>query len=672
MRLMFTKDFKQLSKEDTAIAGGKGASLGEMTNAGIPVPPGFVVLASAFDRFLEETDLNAEIEARLKKVNLKDINSVGRASNEIRDLILDVKLPKDIAKEIQKEFLKLKAGRVAVRSSATAEDSSVASWAGELESYLNTIKTDLLENVKKCWASLFTPRAIFYRFEKKLQKTKVSVAVVVQKMVQSEISGIAFTVHPVTEDFNQMVIEAGYGLGEAIVGGKITPDTYVVHKKDLSILDKNVSKQKIMIVRKEKGGVEEIEVPELKQGKPFDSTQGKQKLADKKIIKIAKICRQIEKHYGKPQDIEWAFEKGKFYIVQSRPITTLEKEVKKIFTKEHSREYSLFRVHTLSSIMGEILPKMIGEGAAEACSVYRGGDLVSVYYESEYIKRLFSKVAQKCQDIEYIKKEIGKFLKIFERLKPYFIEERKPRNTEELKKILNLYTELWAYIAIIWIIPTLPVDDKIKKLALKARETTQEYNETIELIIKEFLEKNYPFLKNKTRFILPEEVWSEEVKNKDIKEKITEREKGFVFYKGNLYSGNIDKTLDGLGITLEDKKSSISGEVEQKEGKIKGQIAFKGKVKGKVKIVSSVKDLPKVEEGDILVAAMTMPKYLPAMKKASAFITDEGGITCHAAIVSREMQKPCIIGTKIATQVLKDGDLVEVDAEKGIVKILRK
>jgi pyruvate,water dikinase len=142
----------------------------------------------------------------------------------------------------------------------------------------------------------------------------VSVAVVVQKMVQSEVSGICFTVHPVTKDKNQMVIEAAWGLGEAIVGGKITPDTYVIDKKEEKILDKNISNQESMIIRGEKG-TKEVKVPPAKQEK--------QKLSDKQIIALAKICQKIEKHYNKPQDIEWAMEKGKFYITQSRPITTL-------------------------------------------------------------------------------------------------------------------------------------------------------------------------------------------------------------------------------------------------------------------------------------------------------------------------------------------------------------
>jgi pyruvate,water dikinase len=212
---------------------------------------------------------------------------------------------------------------VAVRGSATAEDSSVASWAGELESYLNTSRQNLLGRVKDCWSSLFTQRAIVYRHEKGLRKSKVSVAVVVQKMVQSEIAGICFTTHPVTRDKNQLIIEAGWGLGEAIVGGHITPDSYVVDKRNWKILDINISEQEKMLVRRssKSGGGKSatgnawIKVP--------NKLRTKQKLDGKQIIELAKLCSKIEKHYRFPCDIEWAFEKGKFYIVQSRPITTL-------------------------------------------------------------------------------------------------------------------------------------------------------------------------------------------------------------------------------------------------------------------------------------------------------------------------------------------------------------
>jgi pyruvate,water dikinase len=318
----FILPFAKISKRDVGVAGGKGASLGEMIKTKIPVPPGFIILADAFDYFMEETprspvaETELDIDAQLAKVNFDDTNSIDQASNVIRDIMNDTKMPKVLADEIKAEFKKLKAKYVAVRSSATAEDSSIASWAGELETYLNTTEKTLLKNVKQCWSSLFTPRAIFYRYEKNLIDQKVSVAVVIQKMVESEIAGVAFTVHPVTKDKNQMIIEAGYGLGESIVSGQITPDSYIVDKKDLSILDINVAEQKKMLVRKGAAGNNAWkEIPRAKQEA--------QALTGKQLTQLAKICLRIEKHYKKPQDIEWALARGRFYITQSRPITTL-------------------------------------------------------------------------------------------------------------------------------------------------------------------------------------------------------------------------------------------------------------------------------------------------------------------------------------------------------------
>jgi len=329
------KFFKDIKKNNVDIAGGKGASLGEMTNTGLAVPSGFVVLSNAFDRFIEETELKEEIDARLKEVNANDVNSVDRASNIIRDIIHDTPMPDDLTKEIDKAFDELGAEFVAVRS---AEDSSIASWAGELETYLNTTKDNLCENVKKCWSSLFTPRAIFYRFEKNLHDQYVSVAVVIQKMIQSEISGIAFTVHPVTEDPNQMIIEAGFGLGEAIVSGQITPDSYIVDKSDLSIMDISIGTQTRKLIKKrgnvERGmrnGGDERGTSDEERGTRNEWVElnkdesEKQKLTGKQIIEVAEVCKKIEDHYGFPCDIEWAMEGGKVYVTQSRPITTLKK-----------------------------------------------------------------------------------------------------------------------------------------------------------------------------------------------------------------------------------------------------------------------------------------------------------------------------------------------------------
>lgn len=316
----FVKTFEKISKDDVEEAGGKGASLGEMTGVGIPVPPGFVVLSSAFDEFLEATDLNVELDAILDNVDHEVVSAVDEASAKINRLIMAADMPEKIAGEIAKAHKELGAKYVAVRSSATAEDSKDAAWAGQLDTFLNTTEDNLLENVKRCWASLFTPRAIFYGFEKGFHVRKdeasehkgepVSVAVVVQKMIASEVSGIAFSVHPVTQDKDQMIIEAGFGLGEAIVSGSITPDSYVVEKSTWQILDKSITVQ-------EKGIFCEgwRDIPEEKGSKPT--------LSDEEVLELSEMVVDIEKHYGFPVDVEWAREKGKFYITQSRPITTL-------------------------------------------------------------------------------------------------------------------------------------------------------------------------------------------------------------------------------------------------------------------------------------------------------------------------------------------------------------
>ncbi len=312
----YTKPFEELNKGSVDIAGGKGASLGEMTGAGIPVPPGYVVLSGAFEKFLKDTDLNVEIDAILDNVDHNTISSVDEASEKIKALILDAKMPEEIEKEIEAGFKVLNAPFVAVRSSATSEDSAAAAWAGQLDTFLNTTEKTLLQKVKRCWASLFTPRAIFYRFEKGLHGTSISVAVVVQKMVESEVSGIAFSVHPVTQDYDQLIIESGFGLGEAIVSGSITPDSFVIEKSKQTILDTNISTQERGLFRKKDGGNEWQDIAQSK---------GEQaSLTSEQVLELGRLIVVIEKHYGFPVDVEWAREGGKFYIVQSRPITTLK------------------------------------------------------------------------------------------------------------------------------------------------------------------------------------------------------------------------------------------------------------------------------------------------------------------------------------------------------------
>jgi phosphoenolpyruvate synthase/pyruvate phosphate dikinase len=656
---MFTRNFKQLSKLDVSIAGGKGASLGEMAQAGISVPPGFVVLSGAFEQFVEETGIRADIESVLGKVKHNDTNSVERASEKIQGIILSEGMPKDIATEIKKEFKKLNAKFVAVRSSATAEDSSSAAWAGQLETYLNTTEKDVLTNVKRCWASLFTPRAIFYRFEKGLQKQFISVAVVIQKMVQSEVSGISFSVHPVTEDYNQLIIEAGFGLGEAIVSGSVTPDSYVVKKKELEIEDITVSTQSRMLV-KAKQGNEWKSVPE--------KVGAKQKLSKPEILKFAKLVIAIEKHYGFPCDIEWAKEGSNFYITQSRPITTLSKQNYSVppaivFKKSYSRDTSLFMqglwaqglVQGVKDRFGwnnphlPLVAHFVNEGTVE---IWEHKDAIAWFMD-----KLLEENKKGTQFLERILKEYKPLLAQ--------LKEIHTKGNRLSKKDLEVYTKLVYEAALdMTLFFYTGVDErspvKAKKIAVQARKEGDFFAEN-DTFIRNYIIKLAQVSEECASVVLPEEI--AKIPNTKI---LKRRVKQLLLVDGqNQYMGSLE--------SFSKKNSQFIFEkikVDQGQKNISGQVAYKGLVRGRVRIVKNKTHMGEVKVGDILVSPMTTPDFLPAMQKAAAFVTDEGGVTCHAAIVAREMKKPCIIGTKIATEVLKDGDLVEVDADNGVVRKL--
>ena len=431
-------DVNELHVEDIPIVGGKGANLGELTNAGFPVPEAFVLTTAAYDYFIQSSDIMAKIESALEGIDRTSDDSLMAASDEIRAMFEECEIPEDLKKEIVARyrilFPKGKKGFVAVRSSATAEDLPDASFAGQQETYLNVgSEEDLFDKIRKCWSSLFTARAIAYREKQGFAHSDVKLAVVVQRMVNSEFSGIMFTVDP-NSGAKQIVIEAGYGLGEAIVGGEVTPDTYVIDKQKMEILKKRISTQHWKYVRGENGGV-------AKQDMPADMVKS-QKIPDDRIQEIAEIGRQIEIHYEKPMDMEWCVEDDKAYIVQARPITA-----------------------TGNSATNE------SAGAAASSE-----DIIAT----------------------------------------------------------------------------------------------------------------------------------------------------------------------GLG-------------------------ASPGLATGRVIIYDTSMSLDSVKEGDVLVTEMTMPDMVPAMSRAAAIVTDEGGMTCHAAIISRELGTPCVVGTGNATEILKDGMEITVDGTTGTV-----
>lgn len=433
--------FSQIGKEDIPLVGGKGANLGEMANEGFPVPNGFALTVAAYDMFLQENNIVTEIYKILKSIDHNDPNQLNEASKKIQNLIRNGRIPKEIIDEIYASYKKLsghfKKALVAVRSSATAEDLPTASFAGQQATLLNVRgEANLLEATKECWASLFLPRAIFYRVENKFAHEKVKLSVIVQKMVQSSVSGVMFTVDPVTNEKDRIVIEAVWGLGEMIVQGVVIPDHYVVQKETFAILSKTVSDQSVQLIR-EDSKTKKVKVP--------DKFINIQKISDEEIVKLARLGDKLQKHYYFPQDAEWAKEGKSLYLVQTRPITTLKQKATAKLNDTGTKQES-----SLTSIL-------VGSSASP-----------------------------------------------------------------------------------------------------------------------------------------------------------------------------------GIGV-------------------------------GPVKIIKTAKEIDKVQKGDVLVSIMTSPDFVPAMKKAVAIVTDQGGQTSHAAIVSRELGIPCVVGTKMATSTLKDGQLITVDGSLGQV-----
>ncbi len=440
-RIMSIKD---LGVNDIPIAGGKAANLGELTSAGFEVPPGFVLTTESYDYFLESNGLGNLLATVMENLDVSSDAKVQEASANIRTAFEVGKIPQDLEEQIIAEYEKLGRGSyplVAVRSSATAEDLPTASFAGQQDTYLNVSNPQsLLESVKKCWSSLFTPRAIAYRVQKGFDHSVVKLAVVVQRMISSDRSGIMFTIDPNSE-LPHIIIEAGYGLGEALVGGKVTPDTYSVDKFHRKILNKRISTQTWMLVRGESGECIRMDVP-------VEMTKA-QKITDEQIHELAEVGNQIEMHYNKPMDIEWCIEKGKLFVVQARPITTLS-------------------------------------------------------------------------------------------------------NGEK------------------------------KEQTAKADEPREDLTAQRTILAK------------------------------------------------------------GLGAS-----PGIAG--------------------GVVKIFSEDMCMDVIVEGDVMVTQMTTPDMVPAMTRAAAIVTDEGGMTCHAAIVARELGIPCVVGASDATKVLKEGMKVTVHGQMGVV-----
>ncbi|OHA67091.1 MAG: hypothetical protein A3C82_02450 [Candidatus Wildermuthbacteria bacterium RIFCSPHIGHO2_02_FULL_47_12] len=668
--MRFVEQLDKLSKKDVGIAGGKGASLGEMIQNGISVPPGFVVLAHAFDAFLKEAGIKNEIDTMLRSVDYRAMRSVEHASQKITSLICGAHISSDIAQEVRRSFKELGAQYVAVRSSATAEDSATVAWAGQLETYLNTTEDKLLGNIQKCWASLFAPRALLYRFDSNLQKQKISVAVIVQEMVESESSGIAFSVHPVTQDRNQLIIEAGFGLGESIVSGSVTPDSYVVEKKPRRIVDKNIQVQKRGLYRSGTRGSTWEDLPK--------SQGGKQALIDKDILRLADVVLAIERHYGFPVDVEWAYRKGEFYIVQSRPITTLD--TKKIV--DYRRKFKKFFTREMDLVVMEywdkgerVELKSILGGAAYLTPLFvrKPNGLTDIYYDintpDTNITCMFDFFAHHPQRF---KKGVEQFRKRHKTL----LAMSQDMSRVNTKEFFDIAVRYFGFISVIVNlgIPNTQTPSWMAQEAFKIRALTQKGEYSIGAAFFAVMKLRYPSLERYLDVISINDICNTKGPNPKM---LKERKKGFIYFEGKLVTGisvkdfekkHKLKILKGLGIigTIDEAKNA--GAKDKKI--IFGKAVYPGVVRGRVRIMLLRKKIDRVKQGEILVTTMTTPEYMPALEKAAAFVTDEGGVTSHAAIIAREMRKPCVVGTKVATSILHDGDLIEVDADAGVVRLL--
>ena len=326
---MLIADFTQIHKDDVPIAGGKGANLGEMTAAGIPIPKGFVITADAYREFLKENNID-EIILRVLTEAQTDEQALLSAAGVFRKKIITGHFPAQLEKEIRAKYAELgETARVAVRSSATAEDLPDASFAGQQETYLNVQGIeDVLIQIRHCYASLWGERAVSYRFNQGYNQSAVAIAVVIQEMVESEKAGVLFTVNPVTQNKDEMQINASYGLGESVVSGRVTADSYIVNKSG-DVLEVTIGTKETQIVYADKNTKEESVSEEKRTARALNDTE---------IAALVSTALKIEKHYGMPMDIEWAIQKNEIYILQARAITTLknnddEKLIQKYISK---------------------------------------------------------------------------------------------------------------------------------------------------------------------------------------------------------------------------------------------------------------------------------------------------------------------------------------------------
>lgn len=589
--------------------GGKADSLLNLKSKGFKVPDFFVVNIDDYKQFLEENNLMEIIKGLLKE-NQRD---------EIKSIIKESKINGKLENKIREKFKKLNSEFVSVRSSALNEDGKNKAFAGQYDSYLNVTQENLIEKIKLCWISFYNSSVNeYYQSDEVL-----GMNVIVQKMIDADYAGVAFSVDPTSDTDNYSIIELVKGLGENLVSGKVIPTKFIIRR------DTNHIDLKIGNIDVENESIEQLE----------------------------KVVLEIEKEYNCPMDIEYAIKDNITYILQARPITTKNSCIK---------SFSLAITRPKSIIEMEIYYKGEYEGIKSITrNLYYFRPLFIYNQKHDNVEIYYNEV-----DLEEDPRLIYYYMDLdFNKLKKYYGTTIKNDITYIqnflLKKITIDFNELLAKIIRVYPFISLgQLAGHYENITPRLKEFLIHFRNNYDSIIHDACDYMIDMIKEKlpieykhyTNFITLEE-YLNKLPDTDVLEF---RKQGFIYF-GKLY------TTQNYKKWLEDNNISIK--IDQ-DVLLTGDVAYSKSVTGKVCIIYNEKDFDTFEKDDILVTPMTVPKFMKVIKMCSGIITDEGGITCHASIIARELKIPCIVGCKNATKVLKNGDLVKIDGATGEIIIL--
>lgn len=656
MSLSFVRRLDQLNMGSISIAGGKASSLGELITNGYKVPKGYVILAQGFTYFIKKNNLKGKISQLEKNIDITQLSTIDETSKKICKIILDAVFPEELICEILSEHKKLGAKIVAVRSSAICEDSKTTAWAGLFKSYLNTKQDELILNIKKCWASLYSKEVISYKHRNNLQYENSSIAVIIQEMINGDVSGTGFSVHPVSCNHNHILIESALGMGEAIVSGEIIPHSYVIDKYRKRIISKNIQDYNLKSEFKER------------------IFSNKDILTHTEINKLVNVLIKLENHFNYPVDIEWTKKGNRTYLLQCRPITTLNSESiitsnKITLSKTFTRQRSLFYCSVWSISNTIEMKRLLGFNFKNLLFIINNqNSKITVWYDERELKKMYRRITDLINNnSNFFSFILSEFYRLKKPLEPYIEEGKKIETIPEFLFFHDSWIKWWVPMAIIFVIVDLEgIPKRITQKALVARSKTHIYNEEGNKVFLEYIKNYQPHLDSIKKVLLPKEL-DIIVNNKmefNIINEIKSRITGFGLLNNNVYlNTELINELKVRKIELENINVDINDS-------IRGTVASTGKVIGIVRLVLVKEEIFQLKEGEILVTEMTSPDLVLSMKNAAAIITDEGGMTSHAAITSRELGIPCIVGTKIATSILKTGDKILVDAINGIIRII--